>query len=144
MKLQLLAAGVGVALLGLTGCASGGTEPAPVAAPTTPAPSTTAPDTDWSWEDEEDDYEYSYEPEYTCSNIKDDVTDMAERQHTWGSLLVGIKSAKTIKDNQPTSKKNGAVLVCEGTGIVSGGDNQKIEYGLKNEGGDTYVYYEGK
>ena len=85
-----------------------------------------------------------YVPSYNCRNVQDDVVEMALAQHTSGVLLVGIGKFKKVEDNQPTNRKNGWVLKCEGLGIASGGNDTWIWYGIQTRGGDTYVSMEPK
>jgi hypothetical protein len=136
---KYLVAGVAIATITLTGCTAGASQQASDGATPVPVPK------DLTEPRYTPEPEYTYEPEYNCRNIVEQVREMAEEQHTSGSLLVGIKGKKLVTDNQPTSKKNGWVLKCEGVAVVSGsGGNQAIYYGIKNEGGDSYVLYEVK
>lgn len=119
----------------------------PASTPTTPTSSPTDDRDDYDWSgstaDDSDYEDYSYTPTYTCKNIREDVTDMALEQHTWGSLLVGIKDYKVDVDRQRNPPaNNGWLLRCKGTGVVSGGSDQSITYGIVIQSGETDIKYQ--
>lgn len=86
--------------------------------------------------------EYTYEPEYTCRSLVSEMTQMSEEQYTSSTtLLAGIKRISTVRDKQLNPPRNGWVLECEGVAIWSGEPNSDLTFGIRNEGGQTFLSY---
>jgi len=135
-KATLIAGMTGIVVLGGLAACVAPSSPTPASTPSAPASQ------DYSSSNDYDADEYQYEPEYTCANLRSEMTQMSEEQYTSSTtLLVGIKQFRTVKDNQLNPPRNGWVLECEGTAIWSGDPNSRLTYGVKAEGGQLFASY---
>lgn len=77
----------------------------------------------------------------TCDSAAQKAIQAVESQGVNDLLILDIVGIKELRSD-PDRVSNGLVLLCSGKAIVSGGSDRMVQFGVRIQGGEPYVFVE--